>query len=50
MPRLHSLHQVVSRVVDTINDVGVTLSIRGPLHNDLVEAVSRLEVATHRSA
>lgn len=42
--RLNSLHQVVRRVVNALDDVGVALSVSSPLHNNLVEIVGSLEV------
>lgn len=42
--RLNSLHQIVRRVVNALNDVGVALSVSSPLYNNLVEIVGSLEV------
>jgi hypothetical protein len=44
MAILNSLEQVVSGVVDALDDIGEALSIGGPLYNDLVESVGRLEL------
>ena len=45
VPRLDSSHQIVSGIVDTFDDVGVTLSVGSPLDDDFVEIVSVFEVA-----
>ena len=43
--RLDGLEQVLSGVVDALDDVGITLGVGSPLDNNLVEVVGRLEVA-----
>jgi hypothetical protein len=40
-----SFDEVVSRVVDTLDDVGVALRIGGPQNNDLVKAIYFFEFA-----
>ena len=44
--RFDRFEQVVRRVVDALDDVGIALSVSSPLHNDLVETVGRLEITT----
>ena len=45
MAGLDRLEQIVGRVIDTLDDVGIALSVGSPLHDDLVEVVGRLELA-----
>lgn len=45
---LDSLEEVVGRVVDARDDVGITLGVGGPEDNDLVKAVGGLEVTKAR--
>lgn len=47
---LDRVDQVLSSVVDTGDDVSVTLSVGGPHDDDLVEVVLGLEVAIHKLA
>jgi len=42
---LDGVQEVVSGVVDALNDAGIALSVGGPQNNDLVETVGGLEVA-----
>lgn len=43
--RLDSVEQVVGRIVDAVDQVGVTFGVGGPEDDDLVEVVGGLEVA-----
>ena len=47
MPRLDSLQQIVSGIVDTTDDVCVTLSVGGPLDNDFVESMGLFKFASN---
>ena len=42
------LHKIVSGVVDALQNISITLRVGSPLHDDLVEAVGSLEVASLR--
>lgn len=44
MALLNGLEQVVSGVIDTIDEVGVTFCVSSPLHYDLVKAIGFLEI------
>jgi hypothetical protein len=44
MAFLNSLQQVIRSVINTINDVSVTFGICCPLNDDLVKAMSLLEL------
>ena len=45
MASLDSVKEIVGSIIDTFDDVGVTLSIRRPEDYDLVEVVGNLELA-----
>lgn len=49
MTLLDSLDQVISGVVDTRDDVSITLGVGGPENDDLVEVVLCLEVSVKTS-
>ena len=50
MAILNCLHEVISGVVDAWNELCETLSVGGPLNNDLVQTVLGLEVTNSLSA
>ena len=50
MTRLDGLHEVVRGVINSLQDIGIALSIGSPLHDHFVEAVGRLELTTQLSA
>lgn len=45
MRRLDGREEVLGSIVDTWDDLGVTLSVGGPENNDVVESVVLLEVS-----
>lgn len=45
MTLLDSLDQVISGIVDTRDDVSITLGVGGPENDDLVEVILFLEVS-----
>ena len=44
MACFNRLEQVISGVVDTLNDIGIALGIGSPKDNDFVKLVGSLEV------
>lgn len=45
MAVLNGLQKVVRRIIDAFNDVCISLRVGGPLHDDCIQAMVRLEVA-----
>ena len=46
MAVLNGFQQVVSRVIDTLEYIGITLRVGGPLNNDLIQLIGGFEVTT----
>jgi len=49
MASFNRLEQVISGIVDTLNDVGIALGIGSPEDNDFVKLVGSLEVTEKKN-